>query len=73
MTIEELSKKRLAICRQCPLYKEDSWGPVCNPKRYLNPETGEVSFFPKEGYVKGCNCRLGQKTKNPSNHCIANK
>lgn len=43
MTVEELSEKRLAICRNCPLYKEDYWGPICNSKKYINPETNEVS------------------------------
>ena len=73
MTIEELSAKRIAICRNCPLYKESVLGEVCNSKKYLNPETGESSFFPKDGYVKGCNCLLDKKTKNPASHCVAKK
>lgn len=73
MTIEQLSEKRLAICKDCPLYKEDPYGPICNPKKYFNPETEEVSYFPKDGFVKGCNCRLVQKSRNPSNHCVVEK
>ena len=29
---EDLSEKRLAICKECPLYKETPMGPICNPR-----------------------------------------
>ena len=39
---KDISKERLKICKQCPLYLED-YGGQCNPRLYLNPETGEVT------------------------------
>lgn len=33
---EDLSEKRLAICKECPLYKETPMGPICNPRLYIN-------------------------------------
>ena len=72
MTASELSAQRLEICRQCPLYKETSNGPICNPKLFLSKD-GKVSYLPKEGYVKGCSCRLLKKTRNASLHCPAEK
>ena len=70
--MSELSEKRLAICKECPLYKESILGPVCDPNKYINKD-GKVSYLPKPGYKKGCNCLLLRKTINPNNHCIALK
>lgn len=67
---DELSEKRLEICRKCPLYKEDEFSPICDNKKYISRDGKDWSYFPKKGYVKGCNCRLNSKVKNPSNHCI---
>lgn len=64
-----LSEKRLAICKQCPLYKEGEYGPTCNKNLYINKEQ-KTSWLPKSGYVKGCGCKLNFKTKNPNAHCI---
>lgn len=33
---EDLSEKRLAVCKECPLYKETPMGPICNPRLYIN-------------------------------------
>lgn len=73
MTIEELTTKRLNICYECPLYKKDLLGERCNSQKYINPKTNEWSFFPKEGYIKGCGCIVTLKAKNPKGHCIAEK
>ena len=61
--------ERLAICRKCPIYKEGR----CNNKLWINPDTDEVSISQKIGYVRGCNCLMSVKAKNPHNHCVAGK
>ena len=68
-----LAEERLEICRNCPLYKESIDGPICNPRKWINPETGRTSYYPKEGYKRGCACLLDKKVHNPNNHCVANK
>ena len=60
---------RLAICRKCPLYSNDR----CNSKLWLNPDTNEVSTYARPGFVRGCNCVMKFKAKNPNNHCVAGK
>lgn len=65
MTADE----RLEICKKCPLWEVTTYGVVCNGNLYINEEQ-KTSFIPKEGYVKGCNCKLAYKTKNPNAHCI---
>lgn len=69
---EELSKNRLKICYSCPIYSPKLGG-VCSSKLYLNPNTGDVSEEPKDGYVRGCSCRLRSKTRIPEARCIAGK
>ncbi len=69
---EDMSQKRLAICKKCPIYSP-SYGGLCNSDLYINPETGRISFEAKEGYVRGCGCRLKAKTTLPNSHCIINK
>ena len=52
---EDLSEKRLAICKECPLYKETPMGPICNPRLYINEDNKtDYSDRPKIGYRKGC-------------------
>lgn len=69
---EELYKKRIEICKKCPLYKESNFGPICNPKLFIN-KNDETSTVKKEGYVKGCGCRLNAKTRLTYSKCIINK
>lgn len=64
---------RLKICEQCPLWKDTLNGPICNPNKWINPKDGKSSFFPKDGYVKGCACLLKHKAAKKESHCIANK
>lgn len=59
----ELYDRRMAICRVCPLFKQTHIGPICNPDLYLNAATEEVSNTAKEGFKKGCRCRLEAKTR----------
>lgn len=65
---EDISQKRLAVCKKCPLLK-DTLGGVCNYKLYMNPETLEVSETPKEGFKRGCGCRVQAKTRLPYAKC----
>ena len=69
---QELSQNRLKICYSCPLYSK-SLGGICNNKLWLNPNTGDVSDKPKEGYVRGCACRVNAKTRIPEAKCVAGK
>ena len=66
-------EKRLEICKQCPLWKETINGPICNPNKWINPQDGKSSYFPKDGYIKGCNCLLKHKAADPKSKCIAGK
>lgn len=68
----ELSQQRLKICNKCPLLSSKLGG-VCNNKLYLNPKTNDVSLEPKEGYFKGCSCRVNAKTRLPNAKCPAGK
>lgn len=69
---EELYEKRMKICKECPLYKLTPIGPICNPKLYIN-KSNEVSAYKKEGFVKGCGCRLNAKTRLFHGKCIISK
>ena len=66
-------EKRLEICKQCPLWKETINGPICNPNKWINPQDGKSSYFPKDGYVKGCGCLLERRVLNNDAKCVANK
>ena len=35
--LSDFAKKRLAICKECLLYKNDpEKGPICNPAKYMS-------------------------------------
>ena len=71
---EELSAKRMAICKECALYFNTLlFGPICNPSLYINPKTKETSLEKKPGSVKGCGCVLNSKTRVESNECPGKK
>lgn len=65
---KDLVQIRLKICKECPLYS-NNYGGQCNPKLYMNPETKDVSVEKKDGYYKGCGCRLLSKTTLPEASC----
>lgn len=70
----DLMEKRMAICRDCKLYKEDAvLGGMCNKKLYLNPKTNETSIVKKEGFYKGCGCMLRAKTRLEDAKCPIKK
>ena len=64
-------EERKKICENCPIYSPSRG--LCNPKLWLNPDTGDVSTFAKAGYIKGCGCYIPVKMRNLTNHCIAGK
>ena len=64
-------EERKKICEQCPIYSPSRG--VCNPKLWLNPNTGDVSTSAKAGYIKGCGCHVLIKMRTLTNHCIAGK
>jgi len=66
-------EERLKICQECPLWKETINGPICNPYKWINPKDGKSSYFPKDGYVKGCACLIKQKAANKDSHCVAGR
>ena len=66
---DQLVKERMAICMSCPLYLKSPIGPICNAKLWINKDK-EVSTKEKDGYTRGCNCRLDSKTRVPHAKCI---
>lgn len=69
---EGLSAERTAVCKQCPIYTP-SFGGICNSKLWLNPDTGEISNKKRDGFFKGCGCRIPAKTRLIYAHCPAGK
>jgi len=67
-----LSEARMKICRTCPLFDQGVFGPICNPNLYLNPITNETSYIVKQGFTKGCGCRLNAKTRIEDAECPMN-
>lgn len=58
---------REEICNGCPLKS----GNNCNALQWMNPRTLEVVNFPKEGFIRGCGCRLSAKQKSKLSLCPA--
>lgn len=72
---EEISAKRIQICKKCPLYRQNTpgLGETCDSRKWLDPKTNNVSLEKKNGYIKGCGCRLRAKTTLPEAMCPASK
>lgn len=64
MAIFSLREK---ICGACPLKKGNS----CNSRKWMHPETREESDYKKEGFIRGCGCRLSAKQKSKHSVCPA--
>lgn len=67
---EELSEKRMEICRKCPLYDEDT--DRCSSKKCYNKKTGELSTVPDKGFICGCNCYMTKKSRVKNAKCVLN-
>ena len=68
----DISTNRLKICYACQLYSPRLGG-ICNNKLWLNKNTGDVSTVQKDGYQRGCGCRLNPKTRLPNEVCPLGK
>ena len=70
--MENIYEKRISICRECPLFKKQFDGNHrCNGQLYMDPVTKKTSYLPKKGFVKGCNCLMEVKARNPNAKCVA--
>lgn len=69
---KDIKQQRLKICYSCQLYL-NKMGGICNNNKYLNPITNQVSDTSKDGYKRGCGCRIQAKTTLPDAHCPLNK
>ena len=69
---QDISKKRLEICKTCPLFTPKLGG-TCNRRLWYNAQTGDVSTVKLDGYVRGCGCRLRAKTTMSRESCPAGK
>lgn len=67
-----LWESRIRICKNCPIYSPNNEG-ICSNSLYLNPQTGEVSTNPLDGYIKGCGCKIKLKAKLETEKCPAGK
>ena len=68
---ESSIEERRKICEKCPIFSPNRG--ICNPALWLNPETNEVSTTARVGFIRGCNCHVFIKMRNPNNHCVAGK
>lgn len=72
--MENFVKKRLDICRNCPIMRQTEFGMKCDDRKWISPDGTETSFLKKDGWRRGCGCYLERgKAKNPNNHCIIGK
>ena len=53
--------------------KDSFMGYVCSSKLWLNPKTGDISTERKDGYKRGCGCRLNAKVRDIKSSCPACK
>lgn len=59
---------REKICNDCPLKTNNT----CNTNMWIDPATMETSTVSKEGFARGCGCRLSAKQKSRYSKCPAN-
>lgn len=71
--MEKFVEERLAICKLCPIVRMTEFGMKCDDRKYISPDGTQGSFFKKDGWKKGCGCRLVNKCANINNHCIVGK
>lgn len=69
---KDIVEARIKICKKCPIYL-NKYGGICNSKLWINPKTDEISTEKKDGYVKGCGCRIQAKATLINASCIAGK
>ncbi len=64
---ETIYSIREKICNHCPL----KTGNTCDPRKWIHPDTLEVSDRFEKGFVSGCGCRLSAKQKSKTSSCPA--
>jgi hypothetical protein len=64
---EYIFAKREKICDACPLKNGNS----CDTQKWIDPITLEISKMPKNGFIRGCGCRLSAKQKSKYSNCPA--
>jgi len=64
---EYIFSKRETICNACPLKN----GNNCSTLQWINPLTYELANMPKDGFIRGCGCRLSAKQKSKQSSCPA--
>ena len=65
------TEERTQICQKCPICDVSNW--ICNHNLQLNPDTNDISTYPKPGYIKGCGCHLKWKIANKKSKCPVGK
>lgn len=71
---EELYQKRISICKECILYsKGGTFGPICDSKKCVNPETEQLVYAPTSTDICGCSCFLNKKTRVKDAKCVLGK
>jgi hypothetical protein len=66
---QDLHDRRISICKSCPLYSETALGPICDAKKCVD-EVGNVTSYPGNGKVCGCNCYIDKKTRVKNSKCV---
>lgn len=64
---EYIFSVRVEICNACPLKSDNN----CNAMKWMNPDTLEVANSPKDGFIRGCGCRLSAKQRSKLSLCPA--
>lgn len=78
---ESIAGPRRKVCKLCPLYKINQfWGwAECNSHAWLNPEINDFKpekkgvDYTKDGYKKGCGCRIEAKITVAAEKCPLGK
>lgn len=68
---QELSDKRMAICKQCPLYDKEK--DKCDSRKCYNKDTHEVTTYPQDGFICGCGCFMQKKSRVKNAKCVLSK
>lgn len=68
---QELSKKRIEVCKTCPLMSESALGLICDAKKCWDGE--KVTSIPGKGKTCGCGCRISAKSSIKNAECVLGK
>lgn len=68
---EELSEKRMEICKICPLYNKDN--DRCDSKKCWDTINNKIVDLPGKNIICGCNCYCKKKTRVKNAKCVLGK